>query len=139
MDIESLNLANLGAGAAVEKWGEELQRVAENILDPNTEATAKRELLLRVALKPTKERRDVEITISVSTKLAAQIAVQTRAFVGMDRQTGQVVIAEHNTNQLALAFAQAQERKRPLVTPTSRGQFADELTDQTEQEDGEEA
>lgn len=113
MDIEHLTLATLGGGAAVEKWGEELARLAENVMDPNTEATTTRSLKLEVKIKPTSERRDAEVTLQVSSKLAPPIGVRTRAFFGIDRKTGQVVVCEHNANQLALAF----DREQKAVTP----------------------
>ena len=41
---EKINLSNLGNGAAKELFERELDRVLKDILDPNTEATAQREI-----------------------------------------------------------------------------------------------
>jgi hypothetical protein len=115
MAFENLSLATLGGGAAVEKFDEEFRRLAENVLDPNTEATDKREITLKVTVKPTKERRDGELTIKVASKLAAPIAVQTRAFFAQDRQSGEFIAGEHNPQQMALAFERSQRGGQPAL------------------------
>ena len=97
-----LNLGNLGSGAANEKWQEEMAKVVENILDPNTDAIAKRKVTLEVTLMPNKDRNWVDMKIETSSKLAPTTAYTTRAFVGADKRTGQIEVFEDNPNQVTI-------------------------------------
>jgi len=54
--LETVSLDNLGGGAAVEKFNDELVEVLRNIQDPNTSPTAMREIKLTVSLKPAEDR-----------------------------------------------------------------------------------
>lgn len=53
---EKLSLVNLGGGAAVEMFDEALEKVLENILDPNTEAKTKRVITLKMTISPAENR-----------------------------------------------------------------------------------
>jgi hypothetical protein len=55
-DITMLSLANLKEGAAVEAFDEELKKVVENILDPNTTRKT-RTITLKVDITPGKRER----------------------------------------------------------------------------------
>ena len=66
---EKLSLANLGGGAAVEKFDTELQKVLDNIADPNTVENAGREVTLKVKIKP-KERDYAKVQILCGSKPA---------------------------------------------------------------------
>jgi hypothetical protein len=79
---EALKLENLGKGAAIEKFEFALQAVLDNIMDPNTIATAKREINLRITVKPNAERDDAEIFVECDPKLAKLRPFKTRMFVG---------------------------------------------------------
>ena len=46
---EKLTLSNLGNGAAVELFGIELRRVLKDVMDPNTDPKAVREITLKTA------------------------------------------------------------------------------------------
>ena len=53
---ETLTLANLGDGAALEKFNAELEKVFADIMDPNTEATEPRSITMKIIFKPDEER-----------------------------------------------------------------------------------
>lgn len=67
---ESVSLATLANGVAVERFDYELNRVLENIADYNTSATAMREVTLKIKLKPNEERSFSIVDIHASSKLA---------------------------------------------------------------------
>lgn len=67
---EPITLETLGGGAAAEKFEIELQRVLDNIVDPNTKAEAPREVTLKVKITPDEKRSMASITITTSSKLA---------------------------------------------------------------------
>lgn len=91
-----INLEKLAGGAFAEKLNEALLQVAENIQNPNTEATVKRGITVNIKFAPNKNRQLVNTTISVTTKLAATEAIDTQMLMGTNLKTGQIEIAEYN-------------------------------------------
>jgi hypothetical protein len=100
--MAEITLANLGGGAAVEKFQEEFEKVIQNILDPNTEAKAKREVVLKVIIQPTADRDWTTMKVEALAKLAPNVAYTTRAFVGVDKESGRNVACESNPNQTTI-------------------------------------
>jgi hypothetical protein len=109
----TISLANLGGGAAIEKFDEELRRVLENVLDPNTEPRAKRKVRLEVTVHPDHDRTIASIAVSASSVLAAAVTYETRAHIGM--REGMAVAFENNPRQMTIDdFVDANKEK---VTP----------------------
>lgn len=80
--VDTVSLDNLGGGAAVEKFNDELVEVLRNIQDPNTSPTATREIKLTVSLKPAEDRASAAVTISTTKKLSPIKAYGTQVFIG---------------------------------------------------------
>lgn len=90
----NLNFNELAGGAAIEKINRELQKVFENIKDPNTSETAKRKLNIVMTFTPDKQDDDmVSVDIDVTAKLAPTTGVGTKFIVDVDNN-GKVVAAE---------------------------------------------
>lgn len=70
-----INLEALAGGAFAEKLNEALMQVAENIQNPNTEATTKRQITVNIKFTPNKTRQMV---------------------MGVNMRTGQIEIAEYD-------------------------------------------
>lgn len=64
-----INLEALAGGAFAEKLNEALIQVADNIQNPNTEATTKRQINVTIKFAPNKTRQLVNTQIAVTTKL----------------------------------------------------------------------
>lgn len=79
-----ITLSNIGGGAAVEKFEDEFRKVIANIMDPNTPASAKREVTIKVSIKPSVDRAFGPVTVSASSKLAPVRGYSTVAHFGMD-------------------------------------------------------
>ena len=91
-----INLEELAGGAFAEKVNEAIMQVAENIQNPNTDATARRKVKVVLTFAPSKTRQMVNTTIAVTTKLAPTEAIDTQMVVGTDLRTGKVEIAEYD-------------------------------------------
>lgn len=78
----NINLETLAGGAFAEKLNEALMQVAENIQNPNTEATTKRQIQITLKFAPNKTRQLVSTQIAVTTKLAAGAEEQQPAPTG---------------------------------------------------------
>lgn len=91
-----INLEELAGGAFAEKVNEAIMQVAENIQNPNTDATARRKVQVVLTFAPNKTRQMVNTTIAVTTKLAPTEAIDTQIVMGTDFRTGKVEIAEYD-------------------------------------------
>jgi len=101
-----ISLNELAGGALMERINIELERVAANIADPNTKATAVRKVTVTIALKPDENREVVQSVIDVKSSLAPANGIPTNFIVDRDR-SGKVVIDElapgARKNQLRLS------------------------------------
>lgn len=92
-----VTLDTIGGGALKELFQEELRKVLQNIADLNTDATKKREIAIKVTLKPGKDREAVDVDLHCAAKLSPITTVQTRVFVG--KQNGKLVAIESDPRQ----------------------------------------
>jgi len=95
-----VSLATVMGGLAIERFDDELRKVLENIVDPNTPATAKREVTIKVSIKPDRSRDLGQVEIAVSSKLAPAEKCATRVFIAMTKNGP--VATEHNPTQPVL-------------------------------------
>lgn len=126
----NINLESLAGGAFAEKLNEALMQVAENIQNPNTEATTKRQIQILLKFAPNKTRQLVSTQISVTTKLAATEAIDTQMIMGVNMRTGQIEIAEYDgqiRGQMSLSDLQkpAEEQPEPVQQATAEAKEAD--------------
>lgn len=108
MNEKRLTLATICGGAVQEKVDRALERVAQNILDPNTDPGKKRSITLKITMKPDEsDIEDVEVNANVSYVLAPELGVQTRFFVNKNLQTEKVTVMEHKKGEIKgqLAFS----------------------------------
>ena len=79
--IEKLSIATLRRGAAIELVDDALERILENINDPNTDAEEMRRVTLTVKVKPDRKREMMGIEVSISSKLAQPVAFSGTAYL----------------------------------------------------------
>ena len=80
-------------GAVQERVDLEVSRVVDNILDVNTDPTAKRKITLTIELKPDEERQFITMKASAQSKLAPVVPIGTTLAIAADHN-GEMVIAE---------------------------------------------
>ena len=93
-----INLDSFAGGAFKEKVNEAIAQVAENIQNPNTDATTKRKITITMTLAPNKTRQMVNTQIAVTVKLASTEAIDTQMLTGVDPRTGEIEIREYDGN-----------------------------------------
>lgn len=81
--LQKVNFDTLSNGAALERADIEIQRVLENIKDPNT-GFSTREVNVKIKIKPREDRASSEITIQATSKLAPVSEHITQVFLGED-------------------------------------------------------
>lgn len=72
-------------GAFQERTDYEMQRLIENILDPNTDPLAKRKVQITLELKPDADRSTVAVNCAVKSTLAPTYPVPTMLYIA-DRE-----------------------------------------------------
>ena len=77
-----IQLSKIGDGALEERFSHEMQRVANNIMDLNTEPTKKRKIKIDVDLTPNQNRDSVDVTFTVKSTLVPEQSVGTTLLVG---------------------------------------------------------
>lgn len=92
--IEAKSVLDMAQGAIMEQVNQEVGKIVENILDPNTDAKKKRQLSLTVDFAPSSDRATVVVTATAKSKLLPNNAVQTTIYVGADATTGEIQAVE---------------------------------------------
>lgn len=72
----------------------ELEKVTENIQDPNTDATAKRRITVVIEFKPNEARNFVTTGVQAKSTLAPALGAVTALNMGKDLKTGEVEAVE---------------------------------------------
>lgn len=112
-------LATLCGGAIEERFRLEFERALANIHDPNTSATKKREINLKITLEPDAKREHIDLTVESSSKLSAVVGVSTLLYTAM--VNGKPAAQEHNPQQLTLDTMQPAATPAPTAPVTGLG------------------
>lgn len=86
----AINLEKFADGALAEKVNIELQKVMENINDPNTEVNKARKVVITLTLKPDEKREIIATTVDTKSTLVPSKGVATTMLLGTDAN-GKVV------------------------------------------------
>ena len=81
-------------GAFTSQINRELEKVTENIQDPNTDATAKRRITVVIEFKPNDARNFVTTGVQAKSTLAPALGAVTALNMGKNLKTGEVEAVE---------------------------------------------
>lgn len=109
---QTFALDEIIGGAVAARVDEALEAIARSIDDPNTEPTARRELVVRMGFKPNKLRTSAEVAVDVQTRLPGRSPLLTVAFVGFSAREKRFLVREQQNDQGRLQF----EEKLPAST-----------------------
>lgn len=87
----------LARGALNERFNEELDKVLENIYDPNTDPKKERSVTLVIKIKPNERRSQASLSLTARSSLAPTMPVVTDLFITKDYASGRVVATEVTT------------------------------------------
>lgn len=88
-----IDLNTFAEGALAERFNHELQRILENIADPNTDAKKKRKLTLTLTLAADDKRDVVLSTVVAKSTLAPAKDIEAKLIMDLDNE-GKVTGAE---------------------------------------------
>ncbi|MGM0237467.1 hypothetical protein [Enterococcus sp. AZ103] len=126
----SLNLSEINECAAQEKFEYEMEKVFENILDKNTEATKKRTVTLTVDVIPDKDRELVVLNISSKSKLVPRDETSTKILFGRNSGSGFIEASELVSGARGQLFMDPDD----LKIKTDVGESVDEIEEQEKNE-----
>jgi hypothetical protein len=92
--IERLNIANIARGALVEQADEEIQKVLDNIKDPNTDPKKVRKVSITITFKPNEKRNLANVNFQTKATLIPALPVETNIVIEKDSRNGKAVAAE---------------------------------------------
>lgn len=103
---KGFSIDQLAGGGTAERIQREINKIAENVLDPNTKADATRTLTISISVKPDKNRQLGPAEIVVKSTLAPAAGLPTSFVFDFDGD-GNATMAELNMskdrNQTAMA------------------------------------
>ncbi|HBG3351747.1 TPA: hypothetical protein KQB22_002966 [Clostridioides difficile] len=93
-------LEKFAGGVLKEKFNTELQKVLDNIADPNTDFKKTRKISLEIVFKANEDRDLAEVDIKSKATTVEVKATTTKVLIGKDLETGRVEASEFK-NQVA--------------------------------------
>ena len=93
MGQHTKSILEMARGAFIERADYEMKRALDNILDPNTKATAKRKIAINISLTPDDNRKNIAVSVETKSNLAPTTPTTTSLYVigGDSSGTPQVV------------------------------------------------
>jgi len=99
MSNQIIDLNTFADGALAERFNIEMQRVIENIADPNTEGKKPRKLVLTVTFVSNENRKTSDISVQAKTTLVPAKDIQSQLVIGYDNLGG-LTAAELKSGEL---------------------------------------
>ena len=84
--LQPVNLGSIAHGALMELFELEIAKIASNIDDKNTKATAKRKVTFELIFAPDADRRAIDVTTRAILKLAGITDHASRVYLGKDTE-----------------------------------------------------
>lgn len=92
--MKHFNLEEFAGGKLSVQLNKALEKVTENIQDPNTDAQKVRKINVSISLRPNDERNFVSTTVETKLSLAPELEATTALSMGRDLRTGEVEAIE---------------------------------------------
>lgn len=92
--MKHFNLEEFAGGKLSVQLNKTLEKVTENIQDPNTDAQKVRKINVSISLRPNDERNFVSTTVETKLSLAPELGATTALSMGRDLRTGEVEAIE---------------------------------------------
>lgn len=98
--INVLSIGNICNGALPELFNRELDKVLENINDPDTDADKKRSITIELVFVPFSDRSGAAVELKAKTKLVGVPSVGSTVFIG--KHEGRLVAVPKDERQKQL-------------------------------------
>lgn len=92
--MKHINLEQFAGGKLSVQLNKALEKITENVQDPNTDAQKGRKINVSISLRPNDERNFVSTTVETKLSLAPELGATTALSMGRDLRTGEVEAIE---------------------------------------------
>ena len=130
--MELLSLQEIAGGALQDKVNVAMNKVLDNMQDPNTPWKNKRQISIKIAFSQNEERDDTAVEVSVETKLAPVSPVVTRMSIGKDLKTGENFANEYGKQvkgQMSISDYQTEQVVGDDVVNADTGEVVGRVVD----------
>lgn len=115
--MKHIDIEKFSNGELTHQINRELEAVARNIADPNTEAKATRKITVTITMKPNEQRDFITTSITTKSALAPTLGAVTALSVGKNLKTHEIEMAEIG-NQIPGQMSMEDLRQAPADTGT---------------------
>ena len=92
--MKHINLEQFAGGKLSVQLNKALEKITENVQDPNTDAQKVRKINESISFRPNDERNFVATTVETKLSLAPELGATTALSMGRDLRTGEVEAVE---------------------------------------------
>lgn len=92
--MKHINLEQFAGGKLSVQLNKALEKITENVQDPNTDAQKVRKINVSISFRPNDERNFVATTVETKLSLAPELGATTALSMGRDFRTGEVEAVE---------------------------------------------
>lgn len=92
--MKHINLEQFAGGKLSVQLNKALEKITENVQDPNTDAQKVRKINVSISFRPNDERNFVATTVETKLSLAPKLGATTALSMGRDLRTGEVEAVE---------------------------------------------
>ena len=92
--MKHINIEQFSNGELSQQINREMESVARNIADPNTEAKTARKITVTITLKPNEHRDFVTTSITTKSTLAPTLGAVTALGIRKDLKSGEIQVGE---------------------------------------------
>lgn len=92
--MKHINLEQFAGGKLSVQLNKALEKITENVQDPNTDAQKVRKINVSISFQPNDERNFVATTVETKLSLAPELGATTALSMGRDLRTGEVEAVE---------------------------------------------
>ena len=115
--MKHINIEQFSNGELTQQINREMEAVARNIADPNTEAKTTRKITVTITLKPNEQRDFITTSITTKSTLAPTLGAVTALAVGKNLKTGEIEVGEIGNQipgQMSMGDVEPQQPADPV-------------------------
>ena len=115
--MKHINIEQFSNGELTQQINRELEAVARNIADPNTEAKTARKITVTITMKPNEQRDFITTSITTKSTLAPTLGAVTALGIRKDLKSGQIEVGEIGNQipgQMSMADVEPQQQAGPV-------------------------
>lgn len=115
--MKHINIEQFSNGELTQQINREMEAVARNIADPNTEAKTARKITVTITLKPNEQRDFITTSITTKSTLAPTLGAVTALGIRKDLKSGDIEVGEIGNQipgQMSMNDMAAQQSVAPV-------------------------